>query len=407
MPRTQVASIGFTSALPWIIVITCLYFLSFFARSILSPLLVPMEIDFSASHGQAAGLMFFLSIGFGVALALAGVVSSRIRHRWVLSMAMGIIGGSLLMLSRAPGIDQARVAFFLFGIGSGLYLPSGMATLASVVDDRFWGRAIAIHELAPNLAFILAPLVVEVTLGSMDWRGCLKSMCIVCCLGGVLFLKFTRGGNEYGTPPNTKTVPLIIRRPAFWAIMVLLGLAVGLEAGPYSIMPLFLVSEKGMSPFAANHMLSTTRLITPLMALTGGWLADRMRISTILAVTLFGSALSLAGMGLLTGTGLSGAIMLQACMPALMFPAVFKSVTEIFGVREQSLVLSLSMPIAYVFAIGLVPTFLGLCGDQGHFDHGFIAVGLLTLMSIAVLPLLKHPKTIKPKALKDPKRIVA
>lgn len=393
MHRSQTADVGFASVLPWVVVITSLYFLSFFARSILSPLLVPMEGAFAASHGQAAGLMLFLSVGFGVALALAGVVSSRIRHRRVLSMAMGIIGISLLMLSRAPGITQARLAFFLFGVGSGLYLPSGMATLASVVDDRFWGRAIAIHELAPNLAFILAPLAVEAALASVDWRDCLKAVGLVCCLGAASFLKFSRGGDEYGTPPNTETVPLIIRRPAFWAVMVLIGLAVGLEAGPYSIMPLFLVSEKGMSPFAANHMLATTRLITPLMALTGGWLADRVRLSWILSATLFGSALSLVGMGLLKGTGLSGAIMLQACMPALMFPAVFKSVTEIFGVREQSLVLSLSMPIAYVFAIGLVPTFLGLCGDRGHFDHGFMAVGLMTLGALAVLPLLKQPET--------------
>ena len=398
MPRSNPPAAPFQSTLPWIFVITAMYFLSFFARSILSPLLVPMEKAFGASHAETAGLMLFLSMGFGSALALAGIVSSRVRHRTVLAMAISILGLSLLGLSLSQGLLSARFAFFIFGVGSGLYLPSGMATLASVADDRYWGRAIAIHELAPNIAFIMAPVAVEVALTFGQWRDILTVMGLLCFLGSALFLKYGKGGDEYGTAPNTETVPLMIRRPAFWAIMVLIGLGVGLESGPYSLTPLFLVSEKGMSPSEANHLLSTSRLITPVMALTGGWLADRIRIPWILTGTILGSALALVGMGLLSGTGLAAAIMFQASMPALMFPAVFKSVTEIFGVKEQSMVLSLTMPVAIFVALGIVPALLGVCGDRGHFDYGFAAVGVLTAFTLIVLPFLKEPKNMPPAA---------
>lgn len=389
MTEHHTATAGFASALPWIFMITAMYFLSFFARSILSPLLVPMEGAFASTHAETAGLLFFLSIGFGTALALAGILSSRIRHRVVLVLANVVLGFSLLLMAQAPGIQTARLAFLIFGIGSGLYLPSGMAALASVADDRYWGRAIAIHELAPNIAFILAPVAVEAALGFMGWRDIFTGMGLFCILGSALFLKFGRGGEEYGTAPDTKTLPLLLRRPAFWAIMVLIGMGVGLESGPYSLTPLFLVSEKGMSPSAANHLLSTSRLVTPLMALMGGWLADRVRIPWILIATIVGSALALCGMGFLDGTGLSASIMMQASMPALMFPAIFKSVTEVFGVKEQSLVLSLTMPVAIFVALGVVPTLLGWCGDMGHFDYGFAGVGLLTLLTLGSLPFLK------------------
>ncbi|WP_300673501.1 MFS transporter [Desulfoluna sp.] len=398
MTKHHTATANFAGTLPWIFVITAMYFLSFFARSILSPLLVPMEIDFSSSHAQTAGLMFFLSLGFGSALALAGIVSSRVRHRNVLVLAIATLGLSLLLLGQAQNIGVARLAFFIFGIGSGLYLPSGMATLASVADNRYWGRAIAIHELAPNIAFILAPVIVEAALGVVDWRGILTTMGLACFFGCALFLKFGRGGDEYGSAPSTETLPLIIRQPAFWAIMVLIGLGVGLESGPYSLTPLFLVSEKGMSPSEANHLLSTSRLITPLMALLGGWLADRVRIPTLLIATIMGSALSLAGMGFLEGTGLSASIMVQASMPALMFPAVFKSVTVIFGVKEQSLILSLTMPVAIFVALGIIPTFLGWCGDLGHFDYGFAGVGFLTLFTLGALPFLHQTNPLPPAA---------
>jgi len=345
--------------------------------------------------------MLFLSIGFGSALAVAGIVSSKIRHRIVLTMAIATLGISLLLLACAQGLLMARFAFFIFGIGSGLYLPSGMATLASVADNRYWGRAIAIHELAPNIAFILAPVAVEAALSVVDWRGILIAMGLACFLGSALFLKFGRGGDEVGTAPDTETVSLMIRRPAFWAIMVLIGLGVGLESGPYSLTPLFLVSEKGMSPSEANHLLSTSRLITPLMALMGGWLADRVRIPRILIATIVGSALSLTGMGFLEESSLSASIMMQASMPALMFPAIFKSVTEVFGLKEQSLVLSLTMPVAIFVALGIVPTVLGWCGDRGHFDYGFAAVGFMTLFTLAALPFLKkpnHKKSLPPAA---------
>ena len=392
----------FARSLPWIFAITAMYFLSFFARSILSPLLVPMEHTLGSTHTQTAGLMFFLSVGFGSALACTGALSSHMRHRHVLVLANATLGMALLLLAQSQGLTMARLGFFIFGIGTGLYLPSGMATLASVVDDASWGRAIAIHELAPNVGFVLAPLGVEAALHFGDWREILTAMALACFMGSALFLKFGKGGEDHGTPPDRRTVPLMVRRPAFWAIMALIGLGVGLESGPYSLTPLFLVNEKGMSPSEANRLLAISRLATPFMALLGGWLADRARIPWILCGTILGSTVSLIGMGFLNGAALGVAIMVQASMPALMFPVIFKSVTETFGVQAQSLVLSLTMPVAIFVALGIIPTLLGWCGDRGHFDLGFAAMGLMTLATLAALPYLNQTApllTLEPETL--------
>jgi NNP family nitrate/nitrite transporter-like MFS transporter len=59
------------------------------------------------------------------------------------------------------------------GAGAGLYLPSGIATLTGLVAPRHWGKAIAIHELAPNLDFVTAPLLSEALLNWTSWRGVL------------------------------------------------------------------------------------------------------------------------------------------------------------------------------------------------------------------------------------------
>lgn len=390
MPHSVNSSITFRSALPGISIITGMYFLNFLARGMLAPLLVPMEEAFGASHGQIAGLMLFLSGGFGTSLVLSGFVASRIRHRTVIALAIFVAGISLFITSMASSIAGARLGFALFGMGTGLYLPSGMAALASVSHSRFWGRTVAIHELAPNVAFILAPLFAGAALTVTDWRGALQFIGVASVISAALFVRYGRGGHDFGQPPGAGTIPKLLRRKATWAFMVLLGVGVGLESGPYSITPLFLVAERGMAPSAANSLLATSRLITPVAALAGGWLADRLGVMPILTGTIAISAASLVGMGFAEGTPLAFAIMLQASMPAIMFPVIFKALVAIFGEKDQSLVLSLTMPVVTFAAIGGIPAALGWCGDLGSFGLGFAGLGALTAASLLVLPMLRE-----------------
>ena len=48
--------------------------------------------------------------------------------------------------------------------------PSGMAMLTSSIPSQRWGKAIAIHELAPNFGFVAAPLISEAVMVWFSWR---------------------------------------------------------------------------------------------------------------------------------------------------------------------------------------------------------------------------------------------
>ena len=52
-------------------------------------------------------------------------------------------------------------------------MPSAIATITSLVDKRHWGKAIAVHELAPNLAFFISPFIAELFLSWSSWRAAL------------------------------------------------------------------------------------------------------------------------------------------------------------------------------------------------------------------------------------------
>jgi len=87
----------------------------------------------------------------------SGFVSARINHRRTMALSIACAGMALLATAASNHLWGIRAGLFLTGLCTGLYLPSAIAAITVLVSPRHWGKAIAIHEVAPNLAFVLAP----------------------------------------------------------------------------------------------------------------------------------------------------------------------------------------------------------------------------------------------------------
>lgn len=389
--HTTSSSEPFKKALPWLIVISVMFFLVNLCRMLLSPLLVPIELDLHLSHTQATGLLMFTSFGAGTSLFCNGFISSRIPHRQVIPISAGGYGIALLLLSSAGSLLQIRLGYLLCGLAGGLYFPSGMATLATLTHRDNWGKAVAVHEMAPNLAFICAPLLAEATLHFTDWRGSMRVMACMTIAGAILFMRFGKGGHACGEPPNMQTLPRLARRKETWMFMVLIGVGIALEFGPYSVLPLFLINERSMSRTDANTLLAYSRLVTPLLALAGGWLCKWVGDRVLLLCGFTASTVLLFSIGSVSGPLLIMVIFMQANLPAVMFPAIFKLFADSFPAREQSLVLSMTLPVVVFLTVGGVPTLLGFCGDRGGFGIGFALIGFLCLLCLPIIRRLGKP----------------
>jgi NNP family nitrate/nitrite transporter-like MFS transporter len=127
--------------------------------------------DLRIGHEEAGS--FFLVISFGYCIMLLGssFVSSRLTHRKTIILSTVALGGALLFIGLSHKLWMVRLGFFAVGMAAGLYLPSGIATVTELVSPRHWGKAISIHELAPNSSFVLAPLLAEVLLRWLSWQG--------------------------------------------------------------------------------------------------------------------------------------------------------------------------------------------------------------------------------------------
>src|SRR4030042_3159417 len=199
---------GKTQPFPWmpILFLTGIFYLNFTSRVILAPLLPVIENDLGVGHGEAGSFFLYLACGSGVGLGGAGFVSSRLTHRNTLSLSIVMVGTVLSAISVSSSLGLMRGGLVLAGIFAGFYMPSAIATLTGVASREHWGKALAVHELGPNLGFITVPLLAEALLKFFSWRESLAAIGAVSMVAGVLFLFFGKGGKHKGESPHLQSM---------------------------------------------------------------------------------------------------------------------------------------------------------------------------------------------------------
>lgn len=379
-----------SSSLPLlpIFLLTFLFYLNFVSRVIMAPLLPIVESELGLGHGQAGSLFFFVAFGYGVGLLGSGVVSHFLTHRLTITFA-GLMGGlSLIFISRSASIGAIHTGLVFIGFFAGLYLPSGIATLTELVSKEHWGKAMAIHELAPNMAFITAPLLAEFLLKFFSWRDSLN------VLGGwamgmpFFFLLFGKGSRKRGEPPRLKLFREVLANPFCWVMALFFMIAIGSSLGVYAVMPLFLVSEMGMDRPWANTLIGLSRSFGIILLFISGVLIDRIGPIRALTAFMITTGLFTLLLGVVPGaTPVSVLVFFQAAFVTCLFPTGFTIVSLIFPERLRGVAVSLVIFMGFLFGGGIIPSALGHWAEAFSFSSGFAILGIVTLV---LLPFFRR-----------------
>lgn len=370
--------------------LTGLFFLNFMARITFSPLMPVMEKDLEMGHADAGFLFLMVSAGYFVTVLCSGFVSARINHRRTIVISSISAGVVLLLVSLSRNATHLAAGLFVLGMAAGLYLPSGIATITGLVEQRRWGQALAVHEIAPNLSFVAAPLVAEALLRLFEWRG------VVACLGaaslamGVLFWRFGKGGGHSGTAPNLKACGDLARLRDFWIMTVLFGLGIAGSLGVYTMLPLFLVSTHGMERGFANTLIAFSRVAGMAAAFAAGWTTDRFGARRTMIWVFLATGLATIALGTVPRSLVGVFVFIQPLLAVCFFPAGFAAVSSIAPPNARNLAVSLTVPSAFVVGGGLIPLGVGLLGDHGAFEYGVWLTGAV-ILSGAFLALLLDP----------------
>jgi NNP family nitrate/nitrite transporter-like MFS transporter len=372
-----------------LLLIASIFLLNFTARIIAAPLLPAIERDLGFSHGDAGSLFLFLSMGYFISLLGSGYISSRITHRKTIAVSAIAVGAALSLISFSKSLFAMRWCVFVLGISAGIYLPSGITTVTSLVKPGHWGKAVAIHELAPNLSFILTPLLAEMLLHWFIWRNILFFVGMVSVIMGIVFSKWGQGGNFSGEAPNFSSIKKIFGIPAFWILIVLFSLAITSTLGIYNMLPLYLVTEHGMSLDWANSLVGTSRISTLGMAFLGGWATDRFGPKPVMIGAFFVTGILTLLIGMVSTHWIAAAVFLQPVLAVCFYPAGFAALSTISTPENRNMAISLTIPIAFVLGGGIVPALIGIMADKGYFSWGISLSGALIMAGFFLLFFLK------------------
>ena len=377
------AKIGIT------IFLACLFYQGFITRIIFAPLMPAIETDMGLSHVQAGGLFLMISIGLLLAPLCSGLISSKINHRGTLNVSAWGIGLILIPFAFVDSIWAIRVLLVIIGFAAGLHLPSAIATITAEVRKDDWGKALSVHQSAPPLSFVTAPLIVAYLLQFFSWRVVLLiGAGVGICIAAAFSLK-GKGGDFPGQLLSAKNVKVILGKPSFYLMVLLFAMAMGGNAGILTMLPLFLVNEHGFNLTKANTLIGFSQVAGLLMVFVAGWITDRVGQKPAMTVVLLAAGIATILIGLLDGGRLMVVIFVQPVLINAFFPGAFAALSRIAPPHLRSVANALIPPSAFLIGGGLLPTLIGYMGERYTFAGGITIAGAFMLAGPVLVYFLK------------------
>ena len=387
--KTPADSEPFRRYLGPLFLLMSLFFLNFGGRVVPAPLAPVIEKDLGLTHAEAGSLFLLVYVGYFITLISSGLLSSRITHRQTIILSTIALGIALLVTPLSTGVWSLRLCLWLVGVAGGFYLPSAISTLTDIVPVRHWGKAIAIHELAPTLGFILTPLISEIVIYWFSWRSVFLFLGFFGLLQALVFRRFGRGGSFLGEPPKPKTLRSLFVMPSYWLMIILFSLGVSGTLGTFTMLPLYLVTEHAMERSWANTLISLSRLSSVAMALIGGWFSDRFGPRrTMMIVFLVTGALTML-LGSASRSWIAVIVFLQPLTAVCFFPAGFAALSQITSSEVRHIAVAFTTPFAVLVGGGLIPTLIGFVGDVHSFALGIALLGGFIMAGAAFAPFLR------------------
>jgi NNP family nitrate/nitrite transporter-like MFS transporter len=383
MPEPFTAKIGITVFLAW------LFFLGFVTRVMFAPLMPAIEQELGLNHSQAGGLFFMMSFGYMLAPLCSGLISSKLNHRGNLIVSAWAVGIVLIPLGFVKDLWLIHILLLLIGLSASLHLPSAIATITAEVQKADWGKALSVHQCAPPVSFVSAPLLAAMLLNWFSWRNVLLLWAAIILLSALAYSFGGRGGDFPGQLPGPKSIKPIVTKPAFWIMVLLFSMAMGGNAGIYAMLPLFFVNERGFDLASANMLIGLSQLPGVVMVFVAGWITDKIGQKPTMIITLLATAILTVLLGVAKGKVLIIVLFLQPALLSSFFPAAFAALSRIAPPSMRSVTNALGPPLAFLIGGGTLPAIIGYMGTAYTFSMGIIAVGCFIALGPFLVFFLK------------------
>ncbi len=346
--------------------------------------------------------------GYMISVVLAGIVAGAIGARWTISIGLVLVGGSMILISRAAGYMEVMSLYVATGIGSGLANIPMMGLVSHWFTKSNRGRAAGTILSGNGVAIVFAGLFVpwvNTSMGAEGWRTGWLTIGVICLVIATVASIFLRNEPaEKGTTPLGEIEPLPIspiqdtkkeQRSNKWT-MVHLGCIFALFGATYVVYVTFivitLVSERGFGENTAGIFWAVFGGLSIFSGPLFGYLSDRLgrKVGLMLVYILFTIsyvlvALDLPNPFLYASIAIFGLTVWS--IPTIMSAAVGDYTGPLRAVRALGF-------ITLFFGVGQItgPAVAGLTADiTGTFSIAFWLCAFLSLTAVLLSYFLRSP----------------
>ena len=287
--------------------------LSHFYQLVLPPLFPLLTAAFGVGYAE---LGLVIALGYAAAGLMqtpAGILVDRLGPAPLLIGGLALYSGAMMLIGLIPEFWLLAPLLIVAELGDSVFHPADYAIMNGRIGADRLGRAYAVHSLAGNIGWVLAPASVLGLTALFGWRAAV----MILGAGGVVFALFLStqrsllGGRPHPTGQAKQTEPapgrVLLSAPILMAFLYFALLSIALT-GVQSFLPSALPAVFGVSVAAASAMLTLYLIAASAGVLIGGYLADRFpRHEIVVAI----------------GLGLGGAFSLGFALPALPVAALW------------------------------------------------------------------------------------
>jgi NNP family nitrate/nitrite transporter-like MFS transporter len=358
-----------------------LWFLNYSTRICFSPILPLIEESLHLSHGESGGLFTSLSVGYSLALLISGRFASEWGYKRTVAIGFVCTGLVFIGLQWADSYITFHTLVFLMGMAAGIYLPAILPILTGAYEARHWGKALGFHDSAASLSILLIPIFMVFGLHFLPWRRVLLILGGACFLLPILFWGVSIEPKREALRQRLSIIDLLKKRST-WITGLLWTVSSGSSSGLYSVLPLYLVKERGIDFDLANTLFGFSRVGGVFVSILIGFLIDRYGSRRMLTISILATGLSTIFLSVAASVPvILASLFLQATLSLAFFPIGFTVLSKLTAPSERALTTGLTVAIGVIFGSGLVPFFLGFTADHLSFQVGILGLGVLTAFS--------------------------
>lgn len=276
---------------------TFAFFITYFARVAVSPVVPFITEDFTISNTQIGIALSGMWIAYGLTQYPSGILADRFGEKRIILVSVG----GTAVLSFIAGIAPLYWILFvaLVGIGgvAGLHYTVASTLLSRTYDDV--GTAIGFHSLGAPAAGLAAPIASAWIGVRYGWRPAVALVVLIAIPVFVLFLWRVRPtpprrlNQDSEGPDGAELFLSFLRRPtiAYAALIAIIALFV--INGLISFLPTFLIDFHGYSPTVAGAVFSAYFIVRGGAQLGIGAISDRFNRDSVVSGCLLAGTVGL------------------------------------------------------------------------------------------------------------------